>query len=122
MRRPLPLPATEEEALPIKDPEKRKEYHRQYKRAQRAGVVKPGQTLLAQVERIQTAQDILDILSEQVAIVRTDHDAKSTEAARAIGYLCAVALKACETATLEARIAALEEAAGMKEVSDGQAS
>ncbi len=99
--------------MPFKDPERRRQYNKEYVRQRRAGfepVVKPGcQTLVPAEVRVQTASDILNILSEQVASLRTDQGVKSTEKARTIGYLCAIALKAVQTATMEERLAALEE-------------
>lgn len=96
--------------MPYKDPEKRRQYAREYKRTQRAAVPQtPGQTQLPPSFRLKAAQDVLLLLEEQVNAVRDDLEAGTLEKARAIGYLCGIALKAVETAGLEARIEALEE-------------
>jgi hypothetical protein len=58
--------------------------------------------------RLQTAQDVIDLLEEQVEAVRADAEASTLEKARAIGYLAAIARKAIETANLAAHITMLE--------------
>jgi hypothetical protein len=58
--------------------------------------------------RLQTAQDVTDLLSEQIEAVRADPEARVLERARLIGQLAAMALKAIETGTLAARLDALE--------------
>jgi hypothetical protein len=60
--------------------------------------------------RLQSAQDVIDLLQEQVAAVRADRDAGTLEKARAIGFLASVALRAIEAGTLAARLEALEMA------------
>ena len=54
--------------------------------------------------RLQTAQDVIDLLQEQVAAVRSDTWAGTVEKARAIGYLAGIARKAIETGQLAARL------------------
>lgn len=95
--------------MPYKDPEKRRAYHREYSRLKRVGQT-PGQTPLPSEFRLKTAQDVLDLLQEQINAVREDKEAGTLEKARTIGYLAGIALKAVEVANLESRIAALEEA------------
>jgi hypothetical protein len=58
--------------------------------------------------RRQTAQDVIDLLQEQVEAVRADTTAGTLEKARAIAYLAGVARKAIETGTLAARLETLE--------------
>lgn len=97
--------------MPYRDPEKRRAYHREYKRLRRAGLSQtPGQTLVPMPFRLKTAQDILALLAEQVAAVREDENAGVLEKARCIGYLAGIALKAVEVADLSTRVEALERA------------
>jgi hypothetical protein len=58
--------------------------------------------------RVQTARDVLELLEEQLNLLRADLGLGTVERARAIGSLAGVALRAVETADLEARLAALE--------------
>jgi t-SNARE complex subunit (syntaxin) len=58
--------------------------------------------------RLQTAQDVIDVLQEQVEAVRADTGSGTLEKARAIAYLAGVARKAIETGTLAARLEMLE--------------
>lgn len=96
--------------MPYKDPEKQRQYQREYKRLRRAGSRQtPGQTLLPLPFKLKTARDILTLLEEQVNAVREDKDSGTLEKARCIGYLAGYALKAVETADLEARVSSLEE-------------
>lgn len=59
--------------------------------------------------RLQTAQDIIDLLHEQVEALRAETQAGAIQKARALGYLAELARKAIETGSLAARIEALEE-------------
>jgi len=95
--------------VPYKDPERQKAYKREWARMRRAGDCgTPCGTLLPLSFRLKTAQDILALIEEQVNAVRGDREAGTLEKARCIGYLAGIALKAVETADLEARIEALE--------------
>jgi hypothetical protein len=58
--------------------------------------------------KMKTAQDILSLLAEQVAAVRSEPEASTLEKARCIGYLCGIGLKAVECTEIEGRITALE--------------
>jgi hypothetical protein len=58
--------------------------------------------------RLQTAQDVIDLLQEQVQAVRDEPCAGAVEKARAIGYLAAIARQAIETGKLAARLEMLE--------------
>jgi hypothetical protein len=94
--------------MPYKNPEKAREYHRDYQRMRRTGLT-PGQTSnLEGPARIQTAQDVLALLEETINEVR-EVDADPLVKARCIGYLAGVTLRAVETADLSARVDALEE-------------
>jgi hypothetical protein len=58
--------------------------------------------------RLQTAQDVIDLLQEQVEAVRHEARAGTIEKARALGYLAGIARKAIETGNLAARLQLLE--------------
>jgi hypothetical protein len=58
--------------------------------------------------RLQTAQDVIDLLQEQVAALRAETQADAIQKARALGYLAELARKAIETGSLAARLEALE--------------
>jgi hypothetical protein len=59
--------------------------------------------------RLQTPQDVIDLLEEQVASIRADKAAGAVEKARAIGYLANIARRAIEMEKLVARLERLEE-------------
>jgi hypothetical protein len=58
--------------------------------------------------RVQTPQDVIDLLQEQVEAVHQESRAGPIEKARALGYLAGLARKAIETGTLAARLETLE--------------
>src|SRR5215217_528594 len=96
--------------MPYKDPETRRDYQRDYKRMQRAGSGQtPGQTLVPLPFRLKTAQDVLELLQEQINNVRQEPDAGTLEKARTTGYLAGIALKAVEVANRSARLEAVEQ-------------
>src|SRR5919107_3733839 len=95
--------------MPYKDPEKQRDYQREYKRMQRSGSSQtPGQTLVPLPFRLKTAYDVLALLEEQVVAVRDEPDAGTLEKARCIGFLAGITLKAVEVADLSGRVEAME--------------
>jgi hypothetical protein len=99
--------------MPYKNPEKQRDYHRDYARLRRApaGVCQtPGQTQLPVEFRLKTARDVLDLVAEQVNAVRAVGKAGTLEKARCLGYLATIALRAVEVAELADRVDALERA------------
>jgi hypothetical protein len=95
--------------MPYKDPEKQRQYQREYKRARRHGSrTPPGRVTLPAPFRLRVAQDLVGLLEEQIDAVRTDPCAGSLEKARCIGSLVSVALRALEQRDLTARVEALE--------------
>jgi hypothetical protein len=58
--------------------------------------------------QLQTAQDVIDLLQEQVEAIRHESLADPVEKARAVGYLAGQARKAIETSALAERLQALE--------------
>jgi hypothetical protein len=96
--------------MPFSDPDKARDYQREYRRTRRAGdgCTSPGTTPIPLPFRLKTADDVLRLLEEQVEAVRVEQEAGTLEKARAIGYLAVVALKAIEAGNLAARIEVLE--------------
>ncbi|HEV3204323.1 MAG TPA: hypothetical protein VGY77_08070 [Gemmataceae bacterium] len=96
--------------MPYSDPDRARNYQREYRRFQRAGdCTTPSTTQVPVPFRLQTAADVLDLLEEQVESVRAEKKAKTLEKARCLGYLSAIALKAIEAGNLAARIEMLEQ-------------
>jgi hypothetical protein len=96
--------------MPFADPNKARDYQREYRRTRRAGdrCTTPSTSPLPLPFRLKTAADVLQLLEEQVANVRSEREAGTLEKARTIGYLVGVALKAIEAGNLAARIEMLE--------------
>ncbi len=95
--------------MPYRDPERQREYQRDYGRMRRAGDAQtPGQTVVPLPFRLKTAADVLALLAEQVRAVRDAPEAGTLERARCVGYLAGVALKAIEAGDLAARVEAVE--------------
>ena len=59
--------------------------------------------------RLQTPQDVVDLLQEQVDVLRAETQTEVIQKARALGYLAELARKAIETGSLAARLEALEK-------------
>lgn len=96
--------------MAYKDPEKRRAYDRQYKRAQRAGEISQTYRPTLPIElRIQTAQDVLDMLNQQVNAVLADSDISTVEKARCITYMASSMLKAIEQVAIVPRLEAIED-------------
>lgn len=96
--------------MPYADPERSRDYQREYRRLRRAGddCTTPGTTPVPLPFRLQTAADVLALLEEQVDAVRGDPEAGTLEKARVVGFLAAISLKAIEAGNLAARIEMLE--------------
>jgi hypothetical protein len=96
--------------MPFSDPDRARDYQREYRRLRRAGdgCTTPGTTPVPLPFRLQTAQDVIDLLQEQVEAVRGEREAETLEKARTIGYLAGIALKAIETGNLATRMEMLE--------------
>jgi hypothetical protein len=65
-------------------------------------------TPASEPRRLQTPQDVIDLLQEQVEAIRHDACAGTLEKARAIGCLAGIARRAIETGTLAQRLEILE--------------
>ncbi len=96
--------------MPFANPDRARTYQREYRRTRRTGdrCTTPGTAPVPVVFRLQTAQDVIDLLEEQVALVCAEPDAGALEKARTVGFLAGVALKAIEAGNLAARIEMLE--------------
>lgn len=95
--------------MPYKSKDTNRAYQREYKRLNRAGDSRtPGQTLVPLEFRIRTAQDVLNLLAEQIGAVRAETSASTLEKARVIGFLAGAALKAVEVSDLAGRLEAME--------------
>lgn len=70
--------------------------------------------------RLHTAQDVIDLLHEQVEALRAASGVGTVQKARAIGYLAAIARKAIETGTLAARLEMLEAVLQKRKENDRQ--
>jgi hypothetical protein len=107
--------------MPFVDADKAKQYQREYRRTRRSGdlCTTPGTSQIPVAFRLQTAQDVIDLLQEQVSLVRAEADVGALEKARTIGFLAGVALRAIEAGNLTARLEALERALKQRERSNG---
>ena len=68
--------------------------------------------------KLQTAQDVIDLLQEQVEAIRHESLADPLEKARAVGYLAGQARRAIETSTLAERLQVLEQVLKHRERGD----
>ena len=99
--------------MPHKDPERRREYHREYQRLKRAGqttraVVKPAGKPLTP-EQINTAQGLSHVLVSLIGEVISTDEGDIFMRARTAGYLISIGLKAMELVNFEGRLTKLEE-------------
>jgi len=91
--------------MPFKDPEKQREYQRNWQRDRRAGV--PSRGVQSSTQDIQTAQGMLDVLANILSQLM-EAEADLFMKARTVAYVVSIGLKACETAELERRLQVLE--------------
>jgi len=93
-----------------KDPEKQREYQRDWQRMKRAGRSNGSKASCRTLnsEDIRNAEGLRDLMAEVIAEVRTT-EADPLIRARCIGYLVSIALKSVETADLEARLTEIEQ-------------
>ncbi len=96
--------------MPFANPEHARTYQREYRRTRRAGdlCTTPSTSDIPVTFRLQTAQDVIDLLEEQVTLVRAEAQTGALEKARTVGFLAGVALRAIEAGNLAARIEHLE--------------
>ena len=96
--------------MPYANSDKARDYQREYRRIRRGGdlCTTPCTSPVAVAFRLQTAQDVIDLLQEQVEAVRSEKRAGTLEKARTIGYLTGIALRAIEAGNLAARVEMME--------------
>src|SRR5437868_1809583 len=96
--------------MPFADAGKARDYQREYRRLRRSGdgCTTPCTSPLPAGFRLQTAEDVLDLLAEQLEAVRADGEVGTVERARTVGYLATVALRAIEAGNVAARVEELE--------------
>jgi len=94
--------------MPFKDPERAREYQRQYQRMRRTSSTGNLSHGLPPPARIQSAEDVRLLLETTINEVR-EAEADPLVKARCLGYLAGITIKSIETANLEARLIDLEE-------------
>jgi hypothetical protein len=96
--------------MPYSDPDRARDYQREYRRMRRAGedCTTPSTTSVPLPFRLQTAADVLALIEEQVEAVRAEGEAGALEKARTVGFLAGIALKAIEAGNMAARVEMLE--------------
>jgi hypothetical protein len=95
--------------LPYRDKNKQRDYQREYKRNKRRGsTTPPGSVDLPASFRLRTAQDLVDIIEQQIAAVQGDPTARTLDKARCVASLISVALRALDQRDLTLRVEALE--------------
>ena len=99
--------------MPYTDPTDKRDYQRAYMRERRAGErssrrASRALSVVASPFTVDQAEDVRELLREQINAVRQDTEASACERARCIGYLAGVLLRAVEAADLTARLEALE--------------
>lgn len=97
------------------DKDTQRAYNREWMRMWRAGERNaggtcgtPGGTPIPLPFRLQTANDIIDLLSDQIEQVCSDQEITTVVRARTVGYLVSIVMKAIEITDLATRIEALE--------------
>ena len=95
--------------MPYKDPERQKEYQRQWQRSRRAGAVVGFKVLrVSSSEEIRTASALLTVLEGLIKEVLETKEGDVFMRSRTAGYLISIGLKAVEVAELEGRLTKLE--------------
>jgi hypothetical protein len=105
--------------VPYKDPERRRAYDRERKRAERAGVFPLSPTRVPEEFRVKFVKDVTVLLQEAVRLIQNDEQARGIERGRALLSACAVALRMIEARDVAGRLEAVERAVGGR-VGDGQ--
>jgi hypothetical protein len=83
--------------MPYKDKDRQREYQRDYQRNKRQGLKpKPATVGVPSEFRLSTAQDLVELVQEQIDAVRRDPAARAIEKARCIALLIGVGLRTLE--------------------------
>jgi hypothetical protein len=102
--------------MAYKDPEKQREYQRNWQRQRRTGEVGKFKVLhISSPKEIRTAHALLGLLADLIKSVLKSKEGDIFLKARTAGYLITIGLRAVEVADLESRIKALEEHSGEPE-------
>src|SRR4051812_11421283 len=105
----IPEKPAEHRDMPYRDESRQREYQREYQRNRRKGSrTGPATVELLASFRLRTAQDLVELMQEQIEAVRGDRAARTIEKARCIASLVNVALRTLEQRDLTTRIEALE--------------
>ena len=109
--------------MPYKDAERPRAAKREWKARQRAAGGTRGRTpgrtlapLLPLAVRLENVADVLALVRGQVGALLADETLSTAERARAVGYLCGLALRCVEVGELAARLEELERLVGAGEV------
>jgi len=95
--------------MPYKDPERQKEYQRQWQRSRRAGESRGFKVIrVSSPEEIRTANTLLTVLAGLIKEVLETKEGDVFMRSRTAGYLISIGLRAVEVADLESRITNLE--------------
>ena len=93
-----------------KDPEKQREYQRNWQRSRRIGEVGKFKVLrVSSPQEIATARALLALLADLIKSVLESKEGDVFLKARTAGYLITIGLRAVEVADLEGRLQQLEE-------------
>jgi hypothetical protein len=96
--------------MPYRDPERQKEYQRQWQRARRAGKSGGFKVLrISSPEEIRTAHALLNVLAGLIKQVLETKEGDIFMRSRTAGYLISIGLRAIIVADLEARLTNLED-------------
>lgn len=99
------------------DPNRRRQQHECGRPGGRNGYAGPRATPPLPC-RLQTAEDVIDVLQQQIEAVRADVEVGTLEKARVIGQLASIALKAIDGGKLAARLEALEAVLNQRQGKD----
>ena len=91
--------------MPIKDPEKRRIYNREYARRRRAGLTGQTRPTVASTSfvssrQLESVQDLCQVMKEAINMLLDDQESTPVSRARAIAYCCTVAARIFEMADL----------------------
>lgn len=96
--------------MPYKDPNKQKEYQRQWQRSRRGGESAGFKVIrVSSPEEIRTANALLTVLARLIKEVLETKEGDVFIRSRTAGYLISIGLKAVEVADLETRLTNLED-------------
>lgn len=99
--------------MPYKDPDKQREFKREWQRARREearqGRDKDSRT------QLQSLDDVLLVLEEQVGKLRRDTRLPSTDRAKAIAQLATLSVKVIESRDIQRKVEGIESVVRMRD-------